>query len=189
MIVTLSDRQMLGKWRRGALLEPALTECSVERFDGLEVDGVLSQAMRTWYLGLLREGDPSQLKVTEISKRLAFKKEGSGIWAVEHPSDVVRILDMVIDGETTPLRVLDASRDSDRAAIAALANRYNRAGAFTAVIGRDGRWLLTGDSQTEPDVAVCRAIVDPGDETYILDEQMLEQIPAKAREALETENI
>ncbi|MDE6397486.1 MAG: hypothetical protein K2K84_09455 [Muribaculaceae bacterium] len=186
MIITLSDNQMLGKWRRGALLEPALADCSVERFDGLQVDPVLRQAMRTWYLGLLREGNPAMLKVTDISDRAGLRPEGTGRWRVTVPADTVRILELTIEGQPWPVRTLDVNRETDRRAIAALGNRYCRM-SFTAVIGADRQWTLTGPPLESPGIASCRAITDPGDEIYVLDERLLDEIPARAREILETE--
>lgn len=185
MIITLSDTQMLGKWRRGALLEPALADCSIERFDGLEVDDVLRQAMRTWYLGLLRDGDPALLKTADIADRVNLRPEGSGRWRVIVPADTVRLLEMTVGDR--PVEVLDTGRDADRAAIRALANRYGRS-RFTAVIGADRQWTLVGpDGVATPGIVSCRAVTDPGDEIYVLDEVLLNEIPAKAREILETE--
>ena len=57
MIVNYSRSEMLQIWRRCAGLEPSASSCTVERFDGIDVDTRLEGLMRLWYLALLDEGD------------------------------------------------------------------------------------------------------------------------------------
>lgn len=58
MIVTLSSQQMLQTWRDCAGLEPLSADCSIERFDGIDINSRLTRLMRQWYLALLDSAAP-----------------------------------------------------------------------------------------------------------------------------------
>lgn len=46
MMLRLTSEQMLRTWREIAGLEPLNTDCSIERFDGIDLDSVIRLRMR-----------------------------------------------------------------------------------------------------------------------------------------------
>lgn len=46
MIITMSHAQMLEAWRLRAGLEPLNSDCSIERFDGIDADRIIAERMR-----------------------------------------------------------------------------------------------------------------------------------------------
>lgn len=172
---------MLSLWRTGARLEPALSDASVERFDGYDVDGELRLAMRSWYLELLNHGSLELVPVTDISSRVNVKAgHAEGEWTVTLPPDVARVVSLAVDG-FGPVGLIDADSEDNNRAIEALANRFVRLGAVPKAVFRPRCRQVTVYARQQPSIASLRAVVIPEDDTYILDESALGLIGEAAR--------
>lgn len=191
MIVVLTENQMLRLWRQGARLEPAVADGTFESLDGLLFDDILRTAMRAWYLRLLHEADPGLLRVNNTAVTTQLKALTPGRWELDLPVDTVRLVGLALKDRGLPVRLLDSRDPDDQAEIRALPNRFRRGGPNgTAVRGENGRWTLwyTGSDEEAPKLAYCHTIDDFGDESYILDERLLADIPQLAVKALEITN-
>lgn len=74
MILKLSKAEMLRIWRQAAGLEHVNSECTVTRFDGIDIDVVIERRMRQWYLALLDEGKPDIVgHPGEVAKLISVK--------------------------------------------------------------------------------------------------------------------
>ena len=187
-MLTLSDTRMLGLWRSGAGLEPALDDASVERFDAYDVDGLLRSAMRAWYLDLLHSGPLDMVPVTDVAARVTVSPAGGdGVWRISLTPDIARIVELTF-ADVGPVPLIDADSDAARRLAEAFDNPFVRQSTTPRVILRNGERALTLWCAKQPDVASLRAVVVPEDDTYILDERALGQIPAKARTAINALN-
>lgn len=180
---TLTHSEMLGIWRMFRHLEPPLAEASVERYDCLEVDRMLSIAMRAWYLDLLDNAPLRMVCPVDIAPRLSWTRvEGSTLLVADIPADVRRIVAVTSGG--LPLELSSGSVTSlaggplprRRASCSPLGCQpamYSAAPAIPAASVTDT--AICVDSPKAPDSVM--AVTDPGDETYIFDEAALSTIP------------
>ena len=178
MIVNLSHQQMLQTWRQCAGLEPLVSACTVERFDGVDVDSRLSAMMRQWYLGLLDSGDPSLLgPAADASDLVTIDSDRCGCFVrLICDASVRRLQSVRLSGWQRSATVVDQSEISRRLALQS--NPYSRAGNADPIAWRDSSGCLFA-APVAPDAAVVHATayIDSGPESYRLDERALAAIP------------
>lgn len=178
MTVTLTRSQMLEAWRRRAGLEPLNRDCTIERFDGIDADAVIAERMRQWYLDLLDNGDLKLIgSATEASSLVKARlTTGNGSAVIETDPSVRRLLTIRLSGWERSAAVVDRS---DAAGLIGLQdNRYSRAGTASPLAYRDEAGLVIATPATGVTVISAMAIIDPGADTYILDERALDSIPS-----------
>lgn len=179
MLLTLDSNQMLQAWRRAAGLEPSFTSCSIEVFDGIDVDKRLSSMMRQWYLGLLDTASPDLIgPLSEASALLTLRHSPGDRHAAVTPDPSLRRLSSLRLSGWHRAAVIADARDIP-ALIAMQDNPFCAAGNCSPLAWRDraGKIFAAPASETST-VVEAWAVVDPGDGTYILDERALETIPA-----------
>lgn len=182
MILTLV--QMLDRWRTAHNLEPARLDCSVEVFEGWDVNERLTLEARQWYLHLLDTAPASCLCPHDISDRvrLTAPADLTGVRTAPLPDDVRRVLTLTVSGAAAPVTVTDAD-GVDAATLRRLrgcaGNHYTAGNAATPVAAVSGRtlWLWTGTAM--PEVTEIRAVTDPGEDVFELDESALALIPKR----------
>ena len=175
MILTLTSQQMLQTWRLCAGLESLASDCSVERFDGVDLDSRLKELMRQWYLSMLDEGDPAMVGTPTDARPLVSSTNDGYTASISCQSSVRRL---------TRIRLSEWQREAavvDREAVADLlplqSNPFARAGVCDPIAWREP----DGSVKAIPSSAASRivsasAIIDPGDDTYRLDERALSTI-------------
>lgn len=92
MQVTLTEEQMLTLWRKIHAVEPQRLDCTIERYDGPDLDGYLRQNMRQWYLELLDEGPELQNCPVNLAKHASITVRGDGVHIITAPEECRRIL-------------------------------------------------------------------------------------------------
>lgn len=182
MKLTLTNEQMARIWRARAAIESADSDSSFERFDAVDIADAINFAMRQWYLNLLDTAPLSCLVATDITEKLKQKSAGAVWITAELPSDCRRLTSLTLASSPLPVRIVDDIND-DVKLKRILANTYTRGAAFEPrafVVQR----MLTVIAPS-PAISSAVGIVDPGDETYTLDESALTLIDrAVARDSV-----
>lgn len=187
MKITLTQAQMLSLWRRAQGLEPTAAAVSLEQWDSIDTEAQLALRMRQWYLRLLDTGDETLVATSDISTQISLRRVGDGLYAATLPATCRRLLRLNITDECgTSMVVPDADAVSETAVTRYHRRRANPWGAPAFVPVRAcvrGHNLVVacghgpGGADTLPAVSEAQAVIDPGDETYILDEAALATIP------------
>lgn len=185
MKITLTQAQMLSLWRRAQGLEPTAAAVSLEQWDSIDTEAQLALRMRQWYLRLLDTGDETLVATSDISTQISLRRVGDGLYAATLPATCRRLLRLNVTDECgTSMVVPDA--DAETAVTRYCRRRANPWGAPAFVPVRAcvrGYSLVVacghgpGGADTLPAVSEAQAVIDPGDETYILDEAALATIP------------
>lgn len=185
MKITLTQAQMLSLWRRAQGLEPTAAAVSLEQWDSIDTEAQLALRMRQWYLRLLDTGDETLVATSDISTQISLRRVGDGLYAATLPATCRRLLRLNVTDECgTSMVVPDA--DAETAVTRYCRRRANPWGAPAFVPVRAcvrGHSLVVacghglGGADTLPTVSEAQAVIDPGDETYILDEAALATIP------------
>lgn len=180
--MTLTHTQMLALWRRAAGMEESRSDCSIEQFEGLDLDAALATAMRQWYLRLLDTADLRHLVITDISSRLSLTRTAPGVWQAQLPVDVRRVLTVETASALCPLSVIDGASDKPehQRSLALQANPFSRAGSLCPLASLTADVLTIycmPDSETPPSLRRVAAVIDPGDEIYEFNESALGLLP------------
>lgn len=163
---------MLDIWRAALGYDEQRTDCTVEVYDGRDVNGMLSRAMRAWYLNLLDTASPALLPTRATTARTS-EATGTSILRATLPPDMRRPLIVDAPRWTRPAPVeatLERLRDVDAP--------YGAPDASSPLvaIAPDGSLLLA--PLDDGDAFTVTGVYDPGPEEYILDESLLNTIPA-----------
>ncbi len=187
MKITLTQAQMLSLWRRAQGLEPTAAAVSLEQWDSIDTEAQLALRMRQWYLRLLDTGDETLVATSDISTQISLRRVGDGMYAATLPSTCRRLLRLnITDDCGTSMVVPDTEAISETAATRYRRRRANPWGASAFVPARAcvcGQNLIiscgcgAGGDEALPVISEAQAVVDPGDETYVLDEAALATIP------------
>lgn len=185
MKTTLTQAQMLSLWRRAQGLEPTVGGVSLEQWDSIDTEAQLALRMRQWYLRLLDTGDETLVATSDISAQIALCRVGEGVYAATLPSSCRRLLRLNITDECgTSMVVPDTGDIPETAVIRYRRRRANPWGASAFIPARAwvrGQSLIItcgpGADRDLPVISDAQAVIDPGDETYILDEAALATIP------------
>lgn len=171
-MLTLSKTEMLSIWRREHGFEPLRTDCTVEATDGIDIDAWLEPKMRRWYLRLLDTAPVHLLPVRELSRSVTLSSTSAPLAVVTPPEGVRRVISVRLQGWQRPVQPV--AEGEAAAALARTASPYGRPGPCEplAVVRPDGT-LLVGPVDI-PVIDSFRAVVDPGPETYTLDESLID---------------
>lgn len=180
MIVSYSRLQMLQTWRQCAGLEPSASSCSIERFDGVDVDSRLEAMMRQWYLGLLDEGDRCLVGPPSDASDLVGLKtdQADGHRAVVATDRTLRKLCGIrLSGWRHMAAVVDARQIVFELALQN--NKYSRAGLGSPIAWREPTGTVYAAPATAGStVAEATGYIDTGADSYRIDERALETIPS-----------
>lgn len=188
MILKLNDEQMLALWREGAGLEPAFSEASIERFDAVNVDGLLRRAMRAWYIDYLYTAPVAMVPVTDLTDYMRIEPGCvPGQWILILMCETARIVSLEIDGYGT-IPIVNPADQDNTPLIRRLANRFVRFGSQPVALHIPGadRVVLNIRSKTAPVVTV-RGVEVTGDDMFCVDERVLAQIQPLASKVLNFE--
>lgn len=176
MLLTLTHSEMLKLWRTAAGLEPLRSDCRVERVEGLDADAIIEPRMRAWYLHLLDTAPAGLLPVADVADEIVLTPGlGRAAATATLPARVRRLLSVRLTGwrnQALPSAVGDASR---RCAMSL--NPYLQPGPCHPMCVAGGRRLELRPFEDGDIVLEATAVVDPGSESYVLDESLLATIP------------
>ncbi len=181
MKLQLTKAQMLKRRRLAAGLEPVRTDCTIERTDGLDVDALLLDGLRKWYVDLLANGPRHLLAEENIAEGIMLRGSASGASMLVLPSVCVRVFEVKLEGWARTAEVLPAD-------MADTIHRRQR-NPYTAATA-DHPVALAGVADTgEPCILawppagrplLVSAVTDEGENIYKLDEASLATMPTDA---------
>ena len=102
---TLTQAQMLERWKRKRMVEPLRLDCTVARTDGPDVDAMLTDEMRSWYLNLLDSGPISALAPVDVTQTCKIDAMSDGRMVIKGPEGCRRILSVWFSGWDFPVEV------------------------------------------------------------------------------------
>lgn len=173
----LTHEQMLVHWRRARGLESLRAGATLEYAENIDQTVALAVGMRQWYLALLDTGPLPALCVTDIATRLVWEKMTDNTWRTRLAPDVRRIVDIAIDGQNFTVDITPAT-SADPVDPALANNPYTRRLArCRAWLSEGFLWLYRPLADTPPSSITVNAIVDPGEELYVMDESALGLLP------------
>ena len=165
MTLTLTESEMLQLWKRHRAVEPLRLDCTALRTDGPDVDSLLREEMRQWYLDLLDNGPESALIVTNAALTATIQTLNDGRALITGPEGCRRILSVMFSDWDFPVKVTALpERQGPR-------NPYCRRPAAFMIDRRS--IAVTGARGTISDL---RCAVDISDKVYLFDDSALETI-------------
>lgn len=161
---TLSQSQMLEIWKRNRMVEPLRLDCTVQRTDGPDVDAMLIEEMRSWYLNLLDFGPESAIIPCDVTETCTVESLDHGNAVITAPEGCRRILSVWFAGWDFPLKVTDSPTPAD-------SNPYCR---------RPAAYRLAPDriavSGTSGNLREVKCALDVSPQIYIFDDSALKII-------------
>lgn len=97
-LLNLSEEEMVSLWRRVMHLDPVRRECTVERDDGIDVDGLLRLHLRQWYAQLLRTAPLAWLPVEDLRTQVTLTASTDGVVTATLPVRCVRPVEWQLAG-------------------------------------------------------------------------------------------
>ena len=166
MKLTLTESDMLEIWRRACAIEPLRLDCTADRTDGPDVDAILVDRMRAWYLDLLDNAPLSKLVQIDCvdSASVSFSPD-SGLAVVSAPESCRRIVSVRFSDWNFPVAVIDSP--VPRSASNPFCRRpaaFRIAPDRIAVIGTSGS------------LSELKCILDISDKMYVFDNSALSSI-------------
>lgn len=165
MTLNLTRSEMLRLWKRIRAIEPLRLDCTADRTDGPDVDSLLTDQMRAWYLNLLDNAPESRIAPCECADSAQVEFSDSATAIVKAPSGCRRILSVRFSGWDFPVKI------SDEPIPQKIANPYcRRHAAFR--LGND-RIAVFGPVGT---LSELRCALDISDQVYIFDNSAISDI-------------
>lgn len=187
MKITLTQAQMLALWRQAQGLQPTAAAVTVEQWDSIDIETQLAIRMRQWYLRLLDSADERLLSPTDISAQLTLTRLSEGTYAATLPFGCRRLLRLQIEDAGGRSLVIPQPIEYDiRHDTRYRRRRANRYAAEAYIPPRarvcGPRLVVMCDhgaagAEALPTILAADAIIDPGEDTYVLDEAALATIP------------
>ena len=183
MILTLTRSEMLSRLRLIMGLEPLRTDCSIEYTDGIDVDAVLEQHLRAWYVAMLDDAPPHLLAPTDISRLVVVSEcpAPSGV-VFDLPALCRRVFEVRMPGwyHTVAVRPPEYCE----AVCSRQLNPFTRATTARpeAVLMPGGRSLMLFPAGQGSVPAMLSGIIDPGADSYVLDEAALAGLASLAKQ-------
>lgn len=166
----LTHNQMLALWRRAQGFETERLDCTIEATEGIDTAAAHATAMRRWYLNLLDSGPLTAVVTHDVATKVAVSACGPGVWMLKVPADVRRTVSVATAKSAGPVPVLaDDTSLPD--------NPFLRGCSFRPIAVKHGRDILLY-CQERPELTSLRAVTDPGDDAYELDESALQLLPS-----------
>ena len=169
---TYTHSQMLAIWRSALGLDTPYADCSVEQFVGINVNDLIAQRMRQWYLNLLDTADPALLPTADIAARCTRVARQNNATAITVPDDCRRVLHIRAASWLTPI-----PPEADTARAALLGHPFASPSARRPIAIASLRSIIVAPCAPADALEVV-AVVDPGEQYYTLDDSLLVTIPS-----------
>ena len=170
MMLSLTEEEMLQRWRLLTMLEPmAPAGAIIERSDYTSLRELCLFRMRAWYIDLLDAADPSLVPVSDIrsSCDMALVR---GQWELSLPEGTRRVLSVQLAGWPAPVVPRSPAEASTTS------NPYLTGASGTPEVIRTApdKLVIRGPVTDSPALAgSVFATTLPADGTYILSEKAL----------------
>ncbi len=165
MTRTLTESEMLQLWKRTCAVEPLRLDCTALRTDGPDVDALLIDRMRRWYLDLLDHGPESAVAVSNASQVATVQTLSDGRALIKGPDGCRRILSVMFSDWDFPVKVRELpERQGPRNPYLRRPEAYRIDGARIAVCGARGT------------LSELRCVVDISNKVYIFDDSAIDSI-------------
>lgn len=172
--VILDVEAMTSLWKRRMGLEEPRTDCTVVRGEGPDIDAMVLEHARSWYSEALRTMPSRSLPLTDISDGLVPVTSPEGVAGYRLPEGCLRVVEVTAGEWLKPARIVDEPTSTEALA---LANPYSRGGSCGPVAVIDGDVLLLSPSLSGESQPEVMAVVEPGDDTFILTSDMMARMP------------
>jgi hypothetical protein len=172
MKIEFSEAQLLERRRTLAGLEPLRTDCTIECVDGIDVDTLLKQQLRQWYLDLLDKGDLRQLALQDVASQLTLLCRSDGGADITLPETCRRLIAIRMGTWLHEAEVVKAADAKRR--LAMVGNSYCRPGVNTPLaVDFGGGRITVYPAEPGMNIVTATAAVDAGPGKYIFDESAL----------------
>lgn len=162
--------QMLRIWRRHLGLDSVRVDCTVEAFDGADIDALITDAMRAWYLELL-DTAPLHLVPTGRATVRSTSVLANSLMHITVGPEVRRVVDIESPRWSRPAAIM--ARAGMEVVMSRAMSPYCEWWPWAAVQGRD----IIAAPLEESDAFTVTAVIDPGADKYILDQTLVKTIP------------
>lgn len=158
-------------------LEPSNLEFTIERTDGIDVDSIVASRLRRWYVEQLHTAPTEFLPIEDIAA-LAILKPGmySSSQTVILPDGCLRPQSISFENWLVEVPVAPEERFHD--IVAAQDNPYlaatDRYPSAVCCPGQPNRIVVFPGGEK---VTALKAVKDPGDGLFVLDEALLNHLP------------
>lgn len=98
---TIATTELLQLWKLHHGYGPMRNDCVISRADGPDLDALIMEKIRAWYIKMLTDMPKEHLPVTEISGALAFSPLEGGAWS-RLPDNCLRVTDVTAANWTVP---------------------------------------------------------------------------------------
>lgn len=170
-MLTLSSADMLAIWRRALGYDIQRTDCTVEIYEGINVDAQISDRMRQWYLHLLDTAPESMVPVDDFAPRAEVQPLGDGGAFIPMPRGARRPLSVKLSEWVNPAPVL--SRHDEALRLQRMASPFARPGRHHPLAVVEGNGIRVYPAGESSRIERLLAVADPGPSSYILDESLL----------------
>ena len=170
--LNLSEQEMLALWRRVMHLDITRRECSVERDDGIDVDGLLLIHLRQWYAHLLQSAPLEWLPVDDVKTQVVLEASPEGVVTAVLPAQAVRPVEWQLAGWDHSVTEFE---DHTSGIARRQRNRWTRGGPSSpvAVKAWNKLWLYSLPPGVSPVLLTARCVVKPDDGRYIFHQAAL----------------
>lgn len=176
--LTLNAQQMLTLWKSRLGYAPLRSDCSMERVDGYDLDGMLLEKIRSWYVGALRSEPADALPLTDISAETAAgrKVTADGVVRLTLPADCLRVVEVDCGCWDRPALMVT---DSGSPEALAQTNPFARSGSARPVAVVCGSSLHIYSVTSEADAAdiTVKAVMLPDADTFVLTPALMAAMP------------
>lgn len=172
---------MLACYRLQAGLSLQGAACAIEVSDGIDVDSILPAALRAWYAAQLDSADPQLLPTVDIgpSLRPTQYSAPAGSCRLVLPASARRLLSLHPSPTGAPACIYPA--DALDEVLRRQLNPYTAATAEApeaVMLGSGGGSIELLLWPAAASVASAKVVTDPGDDSFVLDEQLLARLPS-----------
>lgn len=172
--MVLTHTEMLGRWMLHCGYEPLRADATVVRADGIDLERLMAQRMRRWYLDLLDTAPVELLETDDIAAQLQAARGADGCARLTLPDECRRLISIRMSGWARNATVVAADSPVARRQC----NPMTRGGAAAPVAVVEGRevWLYS-PAGSNLNIESAVVVMRPPADTYRLDERALSLIP------------
>ncbi|MDE6496398.1 MAG: hypothetical protein K2L30_09215 [Duncaniella sp.] len=170
MKTTLSQPEMIARWRLHRYHEPLRNDCSVTRTDGIDLDSIIVTEMEAWYFNLLDTAPPDLLVTADISSEVAMSRDSDGVARIPLPTGVRRVIEVGVSSWPCPAQIVT---DPHSATARRQRHKFTRAGSSSPVAIHSGGVLTLYSVPQRGRLTTLTVVRDPEPGTYPLDTRAL----------------
>lgn len=172
---SIPSDELLQLWKLHHGYGPMRNDCVVSRTDGPDLDALIMEKIRAWYVKMLTDMPKEYLPVTEISTQLTLSPLEGGAWS-RLPDNCMRIIDVTAANWTVPAVIVTDLTHPDALA---QTNPFARAGSDRPVVikGTDSISFFPAPVP-DSDFSVKAVIIPDVDaDSYLFTPVLYSQIP------------